>query len=227
MIQTLAKCINRKATIDHNNLTSRVRSSWTAKECYPRRYLICLGLELELRRVKIEGSSVAPKSERRVSGGEVFRLAGKLQKLKQELGLWNFRVFGRVDRQIEECLGAISELDGKEDEGVLSEDERVERCNIKCNLDRLWKREESLWRQRANTKAMWDPVVSCVTKRLSSWKARLLSFGGRLTLVKSVLSSLPIYYMSLFRAPVQVVKQIEKVQCRFCGKKSRRFEDFI
>ncbi|CAN1135074.1 LINE-1 retrotransposable element ORF2 protein, partial [Linum perenne] len=67
----------------------------------------------------------------------------------------------------------------------------------------------------AKSKALWDPVVSCVTKRLSSWKARLMSFGGRLTLVKSVLSCLPIYYMSLFKAPASVIKQIERMQCRF------------
>ncbi|CAN1848748.1 LINE-1 reverse transcriptase homolog, partial [Linum perenne] len=67
----------------------------------------------------------------------------------------------------------------------------------------------------AKSKALWDPVVSCVTKRLSSWKARLMSFGGRLTLVKSVLSCLPIYYMSLFKAPTSVIKQIERMQCRF------------
>ncbi|CAN1805032.1 Putative ribonuclease H protein At1g65750 [Linum perenne] len=68
---------------------------------------------------------------------------------------------------------------------------------------------------RAVSKALWDPVVSCVTKRLSVWKSRLLSFGGRLTLINSVLSNLPIYYMSLFRAPVSVIKRIEAIQCRF------------
>ncbi|PWA99424.1 RNA-directed DNA polymerase, eukaryota, Reverse transcriptase zinc-binding domain protein [Artemisia annua] len=33
----------------------------------------------------------------------------------------------------------------------------------------------------------WSPIIDKVQKRLSSWKARCLSIGGRLTLVKSVL----------------------------------------
>ncbi|PWA74343.1 reverse transcriptase domain, Reverse transcriptase zinc-binding domain protein [Artemisia annua] len=35
----------------------------------------------------------------------------------------------------------------------------------------------------------WSPIIDKVQKRLSSWKARCLSIGGRLTLVKSVLVS--------------------------------------
>ncbi|CAN1178585.1 Putative ribonuclease H protein At1g65750 [Linum perenne] len=68
---------------------------------------------------------------------------------------------------------------------------------------------------RAIYKALWDPVVSTVTRRLSGWKAKTLSFRGRLTLVKSVLSSLPIYYMSMFRAPVGIAKRLENIQCHF------------
>ncbi|GJZ72574.1 RNA-directed DNA polymerase, eukaryota [Tanacetum coccineum] len=47
----------------------------------------------------------------------------------------------------------------------------------------------------------WNPILSRFKDRLSSWKAKSLSIGGRLTLVKFVLQSLPIYYLSLFKAP--------------------------
>ncbi|GKE67742.1 hypothetical protein Tco_1521903 [Tanacetum coccineum] len=47
----------------------------------------------------------------------------------------------------------------------------------------------------------WRPVVEKFINRLANWKARSMSFGGRLTLVKLVLSSLPLYYFSLFRVP--------------------------
>ncbi|XP_071688703.1 uncharacterized protein [Rutidosis leptorrhynchoides] len=45
----------------------------------------------------------------------------------------------------------------------------------------------------ANMKKLcsWKPVIDKFEKRLSDWKARMVSFGGRATLVKSVLNSLP------------------------------------
>eukprot|EP00268_Persea_americana_P028341 TRINITY_DN27528_c0_g1_i1.p1 TRINITY_DN27528_c0_g1~~TRINITY_DN27528_c0_g1_i1.p1 ORF type:complete len:151 (-),score=24.51 TRINITY_DN27528_c0_g1_i1:219-614(-) len=43
-------------------------------------------------------------------------------------------------------------------------------------------------------KHLWDPVVERLEKRLSIWKGRYLSLGGRVALTKSVLSSIPIYF---------------------------------
>nr|GEV54230.1 RNA-directed DNA polymerase, eukaryota [Tanacetum cinerariifolium] len=45
----------------------------------------------------------------------------------------------------------------------------------------------------------WDDVVAKLSSRLSKWKLKNLSIGGRLTLIKSVLSSLPLYFMSSFK----------------------------
>ncbi|XP_076890699.1 uncharacterized protein LOC143541890 [Bidens hawaiensis] len=42
-----------------------------------------------------------------------------------------------------------------------------------------------------------------------------LILGGRLTLLKAVLASLPVYYLSIYKAPVTVVEKIEKMMRKF------------
>lgn len=51
--------------------------------------------------------------------------------------------------------------------------------------------------------------------KLSSWKANLLSYGGRLTLLKAVLGSHVIYYFSIFKAPEFVFKSMERIRASF------------
>nr|GEV92503.1 RNA-directed DNA polymerase, eukaryota [Tanacetum cinerariifolium] len=46
----------------------------------------------------------------------------------------------------------------------------------------------------------WVDVVLKLRSRLSKWKAKTLSIGGRLTLLKSVLGASPLYSMSIFKA---------------------------
>ncbi|GJZ84431.1 putative RNA-directed DNA polymerase, eukaryota, reverse transcriptase zinc-binding domain protein [Tanacetum coccineum] len=45
--------------------------------------------------------------------------------------------------------------------------------------------------------------------------ARLLSAGGRLTLIKSVLGSLPLYFMSLYMVPISVCNKLESMRNHF------------
>jgi len=59
--------------------------------------------------------------------------------------------------------------------------------------------------------AFWDPIVHTVKSRLSGWKSCYLSFGGRLTLLKFVLTSLPIYALSFFKAPPGIISSIESI----------------
>jgi hypothetical protein len=45
--------------------------------------------------------------------------------------------------------------------------------------------------------------------------AKFLSSGGRLVLLNSVLSSLPIYMMSFFKIPADVLKKLNAIRSRF------------
>ncbi|XP_024640724.1 uncharacterized protein [Medicago truncatula] len=53
----------------------------------------------------------------------------------------------------------------------------------------------------ASRMEFWKPLINRINSRLSSWKSKFLSLGGRLVLLKSVLSSLPVYALSFFKAP--------------------------
>nr|GEZ65918.1 RNA-directed DNA polymerase, eukaryota, reverse transcriptase zinc-binding domain protein [Tanacetum cinerariifolium] len=55
---------------------------------------------------------------------------------------------------------------------------------------------------------------SRASSRLSSWKASLLYIGGRLTLIKSVLGSLGICYLLIFKAPEIILKSLERLRVK-------------
>ncbi|XP_028085089.1 uncharacterized protein LOC114286192 [Camellia sinensis] len=63
-------------------------------------------------------------------------------------------------------------------------------------------------------KTTWLPVINKFKSKLASWKRKTLSFGGRLTMIKSVLTSLPMYYLSLFKVLMGVVKLLDRIQAR-------------
>ncbi|GKB52775.1 hypothetical protein Tco_0903528 [Tanacetum coccineum] len=58
----------------------------------------------------------------------------------------------------------------------------------------------------------WDEIVDKLQSRLSKWKMKTLSIGGRLTLLKSMLGSTPIYYISMFKVPSKVLKCLEDIR---------------
>jgi hypothetical protein len=57
--------------------------------------------------------------------------------------------------------------------------------------------------------------IKGVKRGESGWKAPLLSKGGRLTLVNSTLTSMPIFCMSTFILPSWVIKEIDKIRRNF------------
>ncbi|GKC78636.1 hypothetical protein Tco_1129410 [Tanacetum coccineum] len=61
----------------------------------------------------------------------------------------------------------------------------------------------------------WDEVVRKISSRLSKWKLKTLSIGGRLTLLKSVLGSILLYHMSIFKVPMGVLKVMRSIIRQF------------
>ena len=64
----------------------------------------------------------------------------------------------------------------------------------------------------------WKGVDERFQKRLSGWKEKLLSAGGKLVLINSVLSNLPLFMVSFFEAPREVLKKLDFYRSRFFGK---------
>ncbi|GJV84453.1 RNA-directed DNA polymerase, eukaryota, reverse transcriptase zinc-binding domain protein [Tanacetum coccineum] len=61
----------------------------------------------------------------------------------------------------------------------------------------------------------WNAIIQKFSNKLSLWKTRLLSVGGRLTLLKDVLRNLPTYYMSIYMMPSHVQNKLESIHNSF------------
>ena len=69
--------------------------------------------------------------------------------------------------------------------------------------------------------SIWNPILEKFEWKSAGWKKLYLSKGGRLTLPKSTLSSLPTYFLSLFTIPTHVANKIEKLQRDFLWSDSK------
>jgi hypothetical protein len=93
---------------------------------------------------------------------------------------------------------------------------KEELANIfNCSLSSLPMKYLGLPLSAFKSKAIWDGVVEKMEKRLTSWNKIYLSRGPRLTLIKSMLSSLPTYFLSLFPLLVGNARRLEHLQRDF------------
>ncbi|XP_057734380.1 uncharacterized protein LOC130949758 [Arachis stenosperma] len=65
----------------------------------------------------------------------------------------------------------------------------------------------------------WKPIIEKVEEKLSIWKAKVLNKSGKLVLIKSVLNSLPVYYLSLYKMPKAVAEKLIFLYRRFLWDK--------
>ena len=58
-------------------------------------------------------------------------------------------------------------------------------------------------------KSLWSPIVEKIESKLGSWQGRFLSLGGRLVLINSSLTNVPLYMLSMYKTPKCVLKKID------------------
>ncbi|XP_058776602.1 uncharacterized protein LOC131650919 [Vicia villosa] len=64
-------------------------------------------------------------------------------------------------------------------------------------------------------KAIWSIIISKLNSRLSLWRGKNPSLGGKVTLLNSVLNNIPIYMLLFFKAPRIVWEEMIKFQKQF------------
>jgi hypothetical protein len=57
--------------------------------------------------------------------------------------------------------------------------------------------------------ADWKWMIQKVEKRIGNWSLCWLSLGGRIILAKSMLQSLPVYWLSLVKIPSSILHRIQ------------------
>lgn len=60
------------------------------------------------------------------------------------------------------------------------------------------------FRVRYKAVFVWEGIEEKFRRKLAIWKSQHISKGGRLTLIESTLSNIPIYMLFLFRLPKDV-----------------------
>lgn len=74
------------------------------------------------------------------------------------------------------------------------------RANIGCSVKR---------------QNFWLPLIKKVKTKLLKWKCRVLNKSGRSLLIRSTLNSITAYWFYTFRAPKNVLKQLERTKIGF------------
>ena len=64
-------------------------------------------------------------------------------------------------------------------------------------------------------KSIWNPILEKMERKLAGWKKLYLSKGGRVALIKSTLSNIPTYFLSLFPILASMANRIARLQRDF------------
>ena len=69
--------------------------------------------------------------------------------------------------------------------------------------------------QKRINKETYGEVIEKVSSKLAGWKSRFLSLAGRITLTKSVLTSILVQTMSTISLSISTLNQLDKIARAF------------
>ncbi|GAU33007.1 hypothetical protein TSUD_358740 [Trifolium subterraneum] len=61
----------------------------------------------------------------------------------------------------------------------------------------------------------WEPMLDVIRGRLGSWGNKYVSLGGRVVLLNAVLNAISIFFLSYWKMPVKVWRELVKIQRKF------------
>lgn len=61
----------------------------------------------------------------------------------------------------------------------------------------------------------FDRVIQIISNKLEGWKSKFMSFAGKITLIKSVLASIPVHTLSCMAVPKSIILRLENLMKAF------------
>lgn len=72
--------------------------------------------------------------------------------------------------------------------------------------------------------SLLQPIIDKIDRRLAGWIPGLLSWGGRVIMLNSVISAIPTYYMSCIKWPERSIEAIDKIRRAFLWKGDKEIQ---
>nr|GEV15025.1 hypothetical protein [Tanacetum cinerariifolium] len=153
----------------------------------------------------------------------------KLQLVENSIKIWSKYNKRKLNEAKFTAHNKLMELDKSIDQGHGNDDILNQRTTLMKELNdinsidvlKLTQKSKVCWSiegvkvgaamSRLNS---WNEVIDKISSMFSKWKLKPF-YRSRLTLLKSVLTAIPLYHMSLFKAHVTVIKCMEYIRRDF------------
>jgi hypothetical protein len=138
-----------------------------------------------------------------------LRQGDELNVLKEIL-----RIFG-------EAIGLVTNINKCSITPIHCNDQQVDMSQeiFPCNVQKFPCRYLGLHLSvKKLPKIAFQELIDKVADKLPGWKSALITNAGRLTLVKAVLTAIPIYHLLVLQCPKWVIKAIDKIRRGFLWK---------